>query len=81
MHPSIFNRKAYPRIRMLSSDFCLRKTFLTALRKDWILCAIDSLFWPMLVYLVWLAVLPWGLAEVMEGTKAIVFSWGIYVLG
>lgn len=50
-------------------------------QKLWVLSSVDRLFWPVLIYGLYLAVGPWSIGEVVDGHMGIVFLWGIFVNG
>ncbi|CAG7687484.1 unnamed protein product [Allacma fusca] len=62
--------------RVLSS---LRRWGLT--RKLWIIASVDKLFYPILLYPVYITVGPWFIGEVIEGHYGAVFAWGTLVQG
>lgn len=49
------------------------------LRRMWILSNIDSLFYPMVLYPLYISIGPWALAELLDGEYGIIFIWGIFV--
>ncbi|CAG9823206.1 unnamed protein product [Phaedon cochleariae] len=51
------------------------------LRKMWILTTVDRLFWPVVLYPVYLAVGPWSIGHIVEEHVGAIFAWGIYVNG
>lgn len=46
-----------------------------------VLAAINRLSIPILLYLLYVAVGPWMIGEVIDGHMGYVFSWGIFVNG
>ncbi|XP_011144010.1 transmembrane protein 62 isoform X2 [Harpegnathos saltator] len=49
------------------------------LRKLWILSTIDRLFFPLVLYSLYLAVGPWTVGEVIENHIGVIFAWGTFV--
>lgn len=50
-------------------------------QKYWILASINRLFWPILLYCIYLAIGPWAVCEVVDGQYGVLFIWGIYING
>ncbi|KAJ4435764.1 hypothetical protein ANN_18383, partial [Periplaneta americana] len=50
-------------------------------RKLWILSTVDRLFYPLVVYPLYLTVGPWSIGEVIEGHTGIIFAWGTIING
>lgn len=51
------------------------------LRKVWILSTVDRLFWPIVLYPVYLTFGPWSIGYIIEDHVGIIFAWGIFVNG
>ncbi|XP_018565162.1 transmembrane protein 62 [Anoplophora glabripennis] len=51
------------------------------LRKLWVLSTIDRLFWPVIIYPVYLAFGPWSVGYIVEDYIGVIFAWGIFVNG
>lgn len=51
------------------------------LRKLWVLSTIDRMFWPMVIYPIYLCIGPWSIGYVIEEHIGVIFAWGIYVRG
>lgn len=51
------------------------------LRKIWILSTIDRIFWPMVLYPMYLSFGPWSIGHIIEDHVGIIFAWGIYIDG
>lgn len=49
------------------------------LQKIWILCTVDRIFWPIVLYPLYLAVGPWTIGYLVENHLGAVFAWGIFV--
>lgn len=47
----------------------------------WVLATVDHLFYPLVVYDLYLCLGPWAVGEVMEGYIGAVFAWGVLVNG
>lgn len=50
-------------------------------RKLWILSSIDRIFWPLIIYPIYLTVGPWSIGYIVENHIGAIFAWGIYVDG
>ncbi|XP_043278139.1 transmembrane protein 62-like isoform X2 [Venturia canescens] len=48
-------------------------------RKLWILATIDRLFFPLVLYALYLAIGPWSVGEVIENQIGVVFAWGMFI--
>ncbi|XP_017772189.1 PREDICTED: transmembrane protein 62-like [Nicrophorus vespilloides] len=60
----------------------MRKGFFrTWIRKMWILSSIDRLFWPIVLYPIYLSFGPWSIGYIIEDYIGVVFPWGIFVNG
>ncbi|KAJ8984441.1 hypothetical protein NQ317_012505 [Molorchus minor] len=51
------------------------------LRKIWILSNIDRLFWPIVLYPIYLTFGPWTIGYLVEDHIGTIFAWGIFVNG
>ncbi|KRT85365.1 hypothetical protein AMK59_726 [Oryctes borbonicus] len=51
------------------------------LRNLWILSTIDRIFWPMVLYPMYLSFGPWSIGHIIEDHIGIIFAWGIYIDG
>ncbi|XP_046474147.1 transmembrane protein 62 [Neodiprion pinetum] len=60
-----------PRIRI--------KVFQRWIRKLWILSTIDRLFYPLVLYALYLTVGPWSIGEIIENHTGMIFAWGTWV--
>lgn len=56
---------------------CIR----TWLRKLWVLATVDRIFYPLVLYPLYLTVGPWSIGEVIEGYTGIIFAWGTIING
>lgn len=50
-------------------------------RKHWLLCSIDRLFYPLILFYLYILLGPWMVGEVIDGHTGWVFMWGIFVKG
>ncbi|XP_059613492.1 transmembrane protein 62-like [Phlebotomus argentipes] len=50
-------------------------------RRLWLLSSVNRLFYPLLVFFIYLLVGPWSVADVIDGHFGVVFMWGILVDG
>ncbi|XP_026297136.1 transmembrane protein 62 isoform X2 [Apis mellifera] len=55
------------------------KFFHSWLRKLWILSTVDRLFFPLVLYALYLTVGPWAVGEVIENQTGIIFAWGTFI--
>ncbi|XP_050301336.1 transmembrane protein 62-like [Anthonomus grandis grandis] len=53
----------------------------TWIRKVWILTTVDRIFWPIMLYPVYLVFGPWSIGYIVEDYIGVIFSWGIFVDG
>nr|CAD7264147.1 unnamed protein product [Timema shepardi] len=51
------------------------------LQKLWILGTVDRIFYPLVLYALYLTVGPWSVGEVIEGYTGIIFAWGTIING
>lgn len=49
------------------------------LRKLWILSSVDFIFWPIIIYPVYLTFGPWTIGYLVEDHLGVIFAWGIFV--
>ncbi|XP_017772188.1 PREDICTED: transmembrane protein 62-like isoform X2 [Nicrophorus vespilloides] len=60
----------------------MRKGLLKSwIRKMWVLSSIDRLFWPIVLYPIYLSFGPWSVGYIIEDHIGIVFPWGTFVNG
>uniref|UniRef100_A0A6B2E9D5 Uncharacterized protein n=1 Tax=Phlebotomus kandelakii TaxID=1109342 RepID=A0A6B2E9D5_9DIPT len=50
-------------------------------RRLWLLASVNRIFYPLLVFFIYLLVGPWSVADVIDGHIGVVFMWGIVVNG
>ncbi|KAG7203784.1 hypothetical protein KM043_013805 [Ampulex compressa] len=55
------------------------KLFHWWLRKLWILSTVDRLFFPLVLYALYLTIGPWTVGEVIENHTGVIFAWGTFV--
>ncbi|XP_076231397.1 transmembrane protein 62 [Calliopsis andreniformis] len=55
------------------------KFFHSWLRKLWILSAVDRLYYPLVLYAIYLTCGPWAIGEVIDNHTGIIFAWGMFV--
>ncbi|XP_015586433.1 transmembrane protein 62 [Cephus cinctus] len=48
-------------------------------RKLWILSSIDRLFFPVILYALYLTIGPWVIGEIIDNHTGMIFAWGIFV--
>lgn len=51
------------------------------IRKLWTLSSVDRIFWPTVLYPIYLTVGPWSVGFIVEERLGAIFAWGIYVDG
>lgn len=49
------------------------------LRRMWILSNIDTFFYPIVLYPLYISIGPWAVAEMLDGEYGLIFIWGIFV--
>jgi hypothetical protein len=50
-------------------------------KRFWIVCAIDQLFFPMIIAPLYLLVGPWSFGFFLEDSIGVLFAWGFYLHG
>ncbi|KAK0095811.1 hypothetical protein PV326_007317 [Microctonus aethiopoides] len=50
-----------------------------SIRKLWILSTIDRMFYPLILYPIYLTFGPWAIGEVIENHIGIIFAWGMFI--
>ncbi|XP_058792329.1 transmembrane protein 62-like [Phymastichus coffea] len=55
------------------------KCFRWWLRNHWILSTVDRLFFPLVLYAIYLFIGPWIIGEIIDNHTGVVFAWGTYV--
>ncbi|GLH01779.1 Uncharacterized protein GBIM_07843 [Gryllus bimaculatus] len=56
---------------------CIRRW----VRKLWVLATVDRIFYPLVLYPLYLTIGPWSIGEIIEGHTGIIFAWGTIVNG
>lgn len=51
------------------------------LRKFWIMATVDRIFWPIIIYPLYLMLGPWSMGYLVEDHLGVIFAWGIFVNG
>ncbi|KAK9885653.1 hypothetical protein WA026_012417 [Henosepilachna vigintioctopunctata] len=51
------------------------------IRKLCLLSTIDRIFWPLVLYPLYLCVGPWSIGYIIEEHIGVIFAWGIYIRG
>lgn len=54
---------------------------MTCIQQYWVLSTIDRLFWPNVLYCIYLSFGPWSICEVIDDHYGAIFVWGIYIDG
>ncbi|XP_014219134.1 transmembrane protein 62 [Copidosoma floridanum] len=49
------------------------------LKSHWVLSTVDRLFYPLVLYAIYLLVGPWVIGEIIDNHTGVVFAWGTYV--
>ncbi|XP_023024648.2 transmembrane protein 62 isoform X1 [Leptinotarsa decemlineata] len=58
-----------------------RSCWFNWLKKMWIMSTVDRIFWPIVLYPIYLAIGPWSIGYIIEDHVGAVFAWGIFVNG
>lgn len=59
-----------------------RRGFLmNSFRKIWILCTVDRMFYPLILYPIYIVFGPWSIGYLIEDYIGVVFAWGIIIQG
>ncbi|XP_030036329.2 transmembrane protein 62-like [Manduca sexta] len=51
------------------------------LRRVWLLSKIDKIFYPIVLYAIYIPFGPWAIGELIDGYIGVVFAWGIVIKG
>lgn len=54
---------------------------MSIVQRYWLVSAVDRIFWPLILYCLYIAFGPWVFCSVIDGHDGIIFAWGIYVQG
>lgn len=49
------------------------------IKKLWLLSIIDRIFYPLILYEIYVIFGPWSFGEIIAGHFGIIFSWGVFV--
>lgn len=49
------------------------------IRKLWILSTVNKMFWPIVIYPIYLTIGPWSIGYIVEDHIGAIFAWGIVV--
>lgn len=80
MQPS-FNQSRFSVAGYLSRRRSNCRSSMSIFQKFWILSTIDRIFWPIVIYCIYLAIGPWAICEVVDGEYGALFIWGVYISG
>ncbi|CAG4974087.1 unnamed protein product [Parnassius apollo] len=58
-----------------------RKIAQRILRRIWLLTKIDRIFYPLILYALYIPFGPWIIGELIDGYIGVVFAWGILIKG
>ncbi|XP_023936290.1 transmembrane protein 62 [Bicyclus anynana] len=58
-----------------------RKCGRQILRRIWLLSKIDRIFYPIVLYAIYLPLGPWAIGELIDGYTGVIFAWGILIKG
>lgn len=53
----------------------------TLIRKLWILSSIDRIFYPLMLYTLYICIGPWSIGYIIEDNLGVIFAWGIITNG
>lgn len=51
------------------------------IKKFWILSTVDRIFWPLVLYPIYLCIGPWSVGHIIEDHIGVIFAWGIFING
>lgn len=51
------------------------------IRRVWLLSKIDRLFYPLVLYAIYIPLGPWSVGELVDGYIGTIFAWGILIKG
>lgn len=51
------------------------------LRRVWLLSKVDRIFYPIVLYALYLPLGPWAIGELIDGYIGTIFAWGIVIKG
>ncbi|XP_075974163.1 transmembrane protein 62-like [Anticarsia gemmatalis] len=51
------------------------------LRRVWLLSKLDRVFYPIVLYAVYIPIGPWAIGELIDGHVGAIFAWGILIRG
>lgn len=51
------------------------------LRRVWLLSKIDAVFYPIVLYAIYLPLGPWAVGQLIDGYTGAIFAWGIIIKG
>lgn len=60
---------------------CRRGIANKILRRIWLLTKIDRVFYPLVLYVLYIPFGPWIIGELIDGYIGVVFAWGIIIKG
>ncbi|XP_063619331.1 transmembrane protein 62-like [Cydia splendana] len=60
---------------------CRRRLTRYVLRSLWLLSKIDKIYYPIVLYAVYVPLGPWAVGELIDGHVGVVFAWGILIKG
>lgn len=57
------------------------RLFRQAIRQTWMLSKVDKIFYPIVLFAIYMPVGPWIIGELIDGYIGAVFAWGILIKG
>lgn len=51
------------------------------MQKFWMLATVDRIFFPSVIYPIYLTVGPWSIGYIIEDHLGAIFAWGIFIRG
>ncbi|GLV40020.1 hypothetical protein CBL_10916 [Carabus blaptoides fortunei] len=67
--------------RKIKKPFIKNRCLRTWTRKLWSLVTVDRIFYPLVLYPVYLCLGPWSAGYIIEEHFGVIFAWGIFVRG
>ncbi|CAG0915465.1 unnamed protein product [Notodromas monacha] len=65
----------------LPATLVLTRKYFMGLRRLWLLSTVDRLFYPLVLYPLYLTFGPWFAGEIIDGYTGVTFAWGSVISG
>ena len=79
--PLLDSKRAKEKKIVMHGDNCCTMFLRNWLRRFWLLANINHLCYPMIGYVLFIAVGPWAIGYFLGNNVGVVFSWGMYIKG